>query len=141
MREPCERLVSAYHHLRKALAVTYGNTHCRYTPQRCATHWIHHVRTVDDIVGALAERWQEILAYPLSRSRRTGAWARGFSKHEVVLLPQSLWIGNFSVVTCTPSIDGSTAALARLLRCARTPNASARVEIARAPGHASDRMM
>ena len=124
LREPCERLWSSYRHLKQAMTPSYSNTHCRYTPQRCAGHWVHGVTSADELVQEVRSRWREILGYPLSLSRRTGSWARGFSKHEVVLLPQALWLGNFSAVVCTPNIDLALPRLASALNCQHTPNVS-----------------
>ena len=85
---------------------------------------MHGVRHVDGFARAVHAHWDEILGYQLSFSRRTGAWSRGFEKHSVVLLPQALWMGNYSVVTCTPRIDDTLPQLTRTLGCGRAPNTS-----------------
>ena len=117
VREPCARLVSSFRHLKRAMTLSYANAHCRHTPNRCTGHWVHGVHDADGFVAAVRSRWSELLGYPLSLTRRTGVWARGFVKHEVVLLPQTLWIGNFSLVTCTPSIGEELPRLARAMGC------------------------
>ena len=98
--------------------------HCRYTPQRCANHWVHGVRHVDGFARAVHAHWDEILGYQLSLSRRTGGWGRGFEKHSVVLLPQALWIGNYTALTCTSRINETLPRLTRALGCGRAPNYS-----------------
>ena len=130
--------------------------HCRYTPQRCANHWVHGARHADGFARAVRAHWDEILGYQLSvccmrsntienhrtlplrrqvsltndgpnpkpnqASRRTGAWGRGFDKHSVVLLPQALWIGNYTAVTCTPRINETLPRLTRALGCTHMPS-------------------
>ena len=59
---------------------------------------------------------------PIQASRRTGAWGRGFDKHLVVLLPQALWMGNYTAVTCTPRINETLPRLTRALGCAHAPS-------------------
>ena len=40
--------------------------HCRYTPQRCANHWVHGARHVDGFARAVHAHWDEVLGYQLS---------------------------------------------------------------------------
>ena len=42
----------------------------------------------------------------------------------MVLLPQALWMGNYTAVTCTPRINETLPRLTRALGCAHAPSST-----------------
>ena len=106
LREPCERIQSAFRHL-----------HCMYSPfsiwcakpkyrKRCGAHWIHRIRTVDAFAQVLLEQKSSLF------SLRNATY---FDRHITVTLPQSMYIGEQSWVLCTAQLQTELPALARVI--------------------------
>ena len=95
IREPCERLVSQYRHFE----ILWG--------LKLKSHWVRHAPDADAFVGLLRQHWSEIYGnrlLPFSNisdgSLPRNYLTTGREKHDVTLLPQALWVGNFTYVIC-----------------------------------------
>ena len=88
LRDPCERAVSIFRHLKERYPVSQAEPkYCKFnaTPA-CPQHWLHNATTVDDFVSLLATHWAEIAAHPITDTYSS-------KRHLVVALPQYRWIG------------------------------------------------
>ena len=114
IREPCERLVSQYRHFE----ILWG--------LKLKSHWVRHAPDADAFVGLLRQHWSTIYANPLLPFANTsdGSLPRNYlttgrEKHDVTLLPQALWVGNYTYVICLPQLASAMPALTASLRCRR----------------------
>lgn len=130
LREPCERVVSAFAHLKASYLAYSALKHCDAPPgastsngtsdatvsshgPRCRDHWLHRTHTVEAFVTALGAHWDsEILAYDPS-----AADLRLTRRHMVVALPQALWIGRTSLILCSRNLTAHMLLASRRLRC------------------------
>lgn len=101
LREPCERAISSYAHLRS------------YYPG----HW-PNAPDVNHYVERLAQNWAHIANYA-----QHGHLARNSGDRNLILaIPQHFWIGNASRVLCSEDIDAELPSTFRALGCCRVPS-------------------
>lgn len=141
LREPCERIVSQFEHLKARYSnpsvqgarhgcvpeptpqawTPTGEPHNNaamnrtrapgYGPQ-CREHWLHRTPNVSVFISQLRARWRsEVL--PLDASN-LGAHS---TRHMIVLIPQHRWLGNGSLVVCSSQLSAQALTLARRLSC------------------------
>ena len=108
LRDPCERIGSRFRHLKERYPPQRASQHwCKYssTPA-CTTHWLHNATNLDSFVQLLGQHWPEIRDHNHMHEFST-------KRHLVIAMPQSLWIGGWSRILCTPRITSELAPLAR----------------------------
>ena len=118
LREPCERFVSMYRQLETNFA--YDTPLCRYYKRECHMHFVHLASNVSDFVRLVRARWLSLLGTPsisLDTMPPRGIGTSLLLKHGILAVPQALWIGNYSVVLCVPSLTEEMARLHRELHC------------------------
>lgn len=95
LRDPCERTLSAFHHLKN----TYHN-HGECKNGKCHKHIMYNISYSSYIqqLPVLKKIW---------RHKDT----RSINRHMVVLAPQNLWVGNQSHIICTPRLSEMLASL------------------------------
>ena len=108
LRDPCERLVSIFRHLKERYSPSRASSHwCRFrsTPA-CSTHWIHNASTVVKFVPLLRDNWAEIIGHSTKDEYST-------KRHLIVAMPQYLWIGPLSRIICSQRLQQELPKLAR----------------------------
>ena len=148
LRDPCERIVSQFEHLKNAYHASSSHgyhddpLHCvapaprplegidmsrppppisvangtrapwLYGPH-CRSHWLHRTNKVDAFVQQLQLHWaSEILAVTPKKATSPGP-----IRHMVIALPQSLWLGNSSLIICNKRITSDLPRVANLFGC------------------------
>ena len=100
LREPCERVVSIFRHLKERYPKERTNDkYCMFheTTPACSKHWLHKADNVSAFVSLLEAHWSQLLHHCMTdmiSSRR----------HILVAMPQHIWIGKYSRVTCTSEL-------------------------------------
>jgi hypothetical protein len=116
LRDPCDRLVSMYRHFDLLRAL------------KLHKHWVHLAKTADEFVAQLEKRWLPILStkvLPLvdrwqverPEIRPLRSFWTGPFKHDVTLMPQALWISNFTYAICLPDFEAALVELLRAMQC------------------------
>ena len=125
LQDPCKRIVTVYAALSDAF--NPSGSICQRSPDTCRTHWIHSVGNVDGFVRALEGNWAAIMGVGSLSLTRHSSKARFpiLTKHLIIAVPQSLYIGNFSLVVCTPCMDVRLPSFARDLGCSGFVNNTA----------------
>jgi len=114
LREPCERFVSIYHHLQGAYR---------------SLGWLK-AYTVNDFIPVfrraqlLAIRGHPHIAREHAEEKpydplrpQDSPWPLWRGPHEIVALPQALWVGNASVALCMPTLDTEIPKVLRWMGC------------------------
>ena len=122
LREPCDRAVSVFRHLKcmyslwRPSALQHGTMWCKrdiVTRKRCENHWIHGVASADAFALALRDRWPSLLSLE---------HVDLFERHLIVAMPQSMYIGPRSWVLCTHRLETDLPDLARVICPSRLEN-------------------
>ena len=110
LREPCDRFVSIYRQFESTYAS--DNALCSYYAGLCRKHWLRKAKNVSDFFYLTRARWISILGAPSATLTDQHA-GRGVddklylpAKYSIHAMPQSLWIGNFTVVLCVTDGTG-----------------------------------
>ena len=101
LREPCERVVSSYAHLRKLYP----------------THWPGLAKTADEFVVELEAHWSQISNHNVKATS-------GHQHHLILAVPQYWYIGNATRVVCTERLDEELPDVFRSIGCCRVANTS-----------------
>ena len=108
LRDPCERLVSIFRHLKERYSPSRSSSRwCKFTSTpACSTHWLHNASTVVKFVPLLRDNWGEIINHSTKDEFST-------KRHLIVAMPQYLWIGPLSRVICSPRLQQELPSLAQ----------------------------
>ena len=101
LREPCERVLSSYAHLRTVYP----------------THWPGLAKTADEFVIQLEAHWSQISSHNVKATS-------GHQHHLILAVPQYWYIGNGTRVICTERLDEELPDVFRSLGCCRVAHTS-----------------